>query len=56
MAEVVDALLLRIPPPLHDLVKVYAKRRSLSVNRAIRELMESHPELQRLYQEMCRNN
>jgi hypothetical protein len=40
---------LRIPLPLKDLVKVYARNRHLSLNMAMRELMETHPSIAELY-------
>jgi hypothetical protein len=40
---------MRIPPGLRTLVDVYAQDRNLSFNRAITELLETHPEIKRVY-------
>jgi hypothetical protein len=47
---------LRIPAPLKNIVTVYAKQRHLSVNRTMRELLETHPAITMLYRSLTRED
>lgn len=44
--------MLRIPTPLKNMVKLYASTRKLSINMAMRELMETHPAMIALYRSL----
>lgn len=46
------SFVLRIPMPLKNMIKLYAHTRHLSINAAMRELMETHPAMTALYRSL----